>query len=142
VHAVARCHETGVDEQTAAVLHYPNGIVASFSVGMLTQADNTAYVCGDEGFLSIGWPWKPAPPETKIDLRQSIPPRQDASAAHGMSNGPRTIRVENEKPLYAIEADAFAATVLDGVPAFVTEEESIGVMRTVEQLRLAASGPG
>ena len=134
VQAVARLHESGVDETTAAVLGYPNGITATFSVGMMTQADNTAYICGDEGFLSIAWPWKPAPPATTIELRQSAPPRQDAGAKP-QAAGPRTILVPNVKPLYAIEADAFAATVLDGTPPFVTEEESIGVMRTVEAIK-------
>lgn len=134
VHAVSRMHESGVDESTAGVMHYPNGLTATFSVGMVTQADNTAYVCGDEGFLSIAWPWKPAPPVTNIELRQSVPPRQDATATR-QSAGPRTIAVPNEKPLYAIEADAFAATVLDGDEPFVTEAESIGVMRTVEQIK-------
>jgi D-xylose 1-dehydrogenase (NADP+, D-xylono-1,5-lactone-forming) len=139
VHAVARFHESGVDEQTAGVLHYPNGITATFSVGMMTQADNTAYICGDEGFLAIAWPWKPAPPTTNIELRQSIPPRQDATASANPTGGPRTIVVPNEKALYAIEADAFAATVLDGVSPFVTEEESIGIMRTVEAIKAASA---
>jgi predicted dehydrogenase len=136
VQAVARFHESGVDETTAAVLRYPNGITATFSVGMMTQADNTAYICGDEGYLAIAWPWKPAPPASNIELRQSIPPRQDATASKQIG-GPRTIVVPNEKALYAIEADAFAATVLDGATPFVTEAESIGVMRTVEAIRLA-----
>ena len=151
VQAVARFHESGVDEQTAGVLKYPNGITATFSVGMMTQADNTAYVCGDEGFLAIAWPWKPAPPATSIELRQSVPPRQDATVVVGAvtaakpraanpAAGPRTIAVPNEKALYAIEADAFAATVLDGAKPFVTEAESVGVMRTVEAILLATRG--
>lgn len=140
VHAVSRLHESGVDEQTAGVMHYPNGITATFSVGMMTQMDNTAYVCGDEGYLAIAWPWKPAPPMTKIEIKQSLPPRQDTSAA-ATTTGPRTIEVANEKPLYAIEADSFAATVLDGAEPFVTEAESIGVMRTVEEIK-AMTGRG
>jgi D-xylose 1-dehydrogenase (NADP+, D-xylono-1,5-lactone-forming) len=133
VQAVARFHDTGVDEQTAAILRYPNCITAEFTVGMMTQADNTAYVCGDEGYLAIAWPWKPAPPSTSIMVRQSIPPRQDASQA-GAPLGPREIVVPNMKPLYAIEADAFAATVLDDAAPFVDEAETLGVMQTVETI--------
>lgn len=141
VHAVARRHESGVDEQTTVAMRYPNGITAEFTVGMMTQADNTAHVCGDEGYLSVGWPWKPAAPGTQILVRGAIPPRQDAAnqpagnaAQPPVAPPPQIIDVPNSKPLYALEADAFAATVLDGVPPFMTEAESIGVMRTIEQI--------
>ena len=137
--AVSRPHESGVDESTAGALKYPGGITATFGVGMMTQADNTAYVCGDEGYLAIQWPWKPAPPMTKIEIRQSIPPRQDPGAGTPAA-GPRTIEVKNDKPIYAIEADAFAASALDGAKPFVSEDESIGVMRTIEQIEHASGG--
>ena len=37
------------------------GEIATFSCGMTVQADNSAYVCGTEGWLETGWPWKPQP---------------------------------------------------------------------------------
>jgi D-xylose 1-dehydrogenase (NADP+, D-xylono-1,5-lactone-forming) len=135
VAAVAKLHESGVDEQTSVVMKYPNDITAEFTCGMSVQADNTAHLCGDEGFLTVGWPWKPAPPSTSIILSGGVPPRQDNPAIKPVAPAPREIAVPNDLPLYGIEADAFAAAVLDDAEPFVTPEESIGNMRTIEAIR-------
>ena len=136
VKAVATRHASGVDEQTTAALKYANGITAEFTCGMGVQADNTGHVCGDEGYLSVAWPWKPPTGGTQIVVRGAVPPRQDQPAATAplAAPEPRAIDVPNEKPLYAIEADAFAACVLDGAPPFVTRDESIGNARTIEAI--------
>jgi predicted dehydrogenase len=39
------------------------------------------------------------------------------------------------RPLYGIEADAFAATVLDGIEPFITPAQSLSVMQTIERIR-------
>ena len=137
VRALATLHAGGVDEQTTAILRYANGITAEFTCGMNLQADNTAHVCGDEGYLTVAWPWKPPAGGTQIVVRGSIPPRQDhqgATTPPPAAPEPRVVDVPNEKPLYAIEADAFAACVLDGAPAFVSRDESMGNARTIEAI--------
>ena len=136
VFATALHHASGVDEQTAAILRYPNGITAEFTVGMSLQADNSAHVNGDEGYLSAAWPWKPPAGGTQLVVRGAVPPRQDqmGSTTPMAAPEPRVIEVPNEKPLYAVEADAFAACVLDGAAPFVTREESIGNARTIERI--------
>ena len=142
VKAIATLHERGVDELTTAILKYANGVTAEFTVGMSLQADNSAHVCGDEGFLSVAWPWKPAAPGTQIVVRGAVPPRQDANGAAGplVAPEPRVIDVPNARPLYGIEADAFAACVFDGATPFVTREESIGNARTIEAIALEIGG--
>jgi predicted dehydrogenase len=139
VQAVARIHESGVDEQTSVVLQFGKGadaITAEFTCGMMVQADNTAYICGEEGYLSLGWPWKPTPPGSQIELRGSIPPRQDAPAGtKPAAPGPVVIEVPNTKALYAIEADEFVRVVRGERAAFVSDVESIENTRTLEQIR-------
>lgn len=135
VRAVATLHESGVDELTTVGMQYPNGITAQFTVGMMLQADNSAHICGDEGYLVAGWPWKPAPPSTSIIVRGAIPPRQDATAGPPVAPEPRVIEVNNAKPLYAIEADAFADTVLNDAEPFTTEVETLGVVGVLEEVQ-------
>jgi predicted dehydrogenase len=134
VRAVATMHESGVDEMTTVAMRYPNGITANFTVGMMLQADNSAHICGDEGYLVAGWPWKPAPPSTNFVIRGAIPPRQDATAGPPVAPEPKVIEVNSTKPLYAIEADAFADTVLNDAEPFTTEVETLGVVGVLEEI--------
>jgi D-xylose 1-dehydrogenase (NADP+, D-xylono-1,5-lactone-forming) len=135
VRAVATLHETGVDEQTTVSMKFPNGITAEFTCGMMLQTDNSALICGDEGYLVAGWPWKPAPPKSTIELRRSIPPRQDNPAVKPTLPPTQMIDVSNDQPLYAIEADAFARAVAGEVAPFVSETESIDNARTLHDIR-------
>ena len=59
IHVSAHMHERGVDDLIVATLKFPSGVVASFTAGMSVHADNTAYICGTEGFIEIPIPWKP-----------------------------------------------------------------------------------
>jgi len=80
IHAVGRKHPTGVDEQISAVLDFPNGVTATFTCGMSLQADNTATISGEEGYIEIPVPWKPPTPATWI-LAHSNPPKMDSASA-------------------------------------------------------------
>src|SRR5687767_8487331 len=55
ISAVGTLHPSGVDHLSSGVLRFPSGVVAMFSCGMLTQCDNTAHICGTEGYLEIPW---------------------------------------------------------------------------------------
>jgi D-xylose 1-dehydrogenase (NADP+, D-xylono-1,5-lactone-forming) len=135
IRSVSVMHPNGVDEQTSAVLRFANHLTAEFTCGMSVQADNTAHLCGDEGYLTVGWPWKPAPPSTYFTLAGGIPPRQDNPGGKPVAPEPRQVHVPNAVPLYALEADAFAATVLDGVPSFMPEAETIDNMKVLDAIR-------
>jgi len=132
MHAVGRLHASGVDEYAAAVLEFPGGVLGELCCGMTVQTDNTARVCGEEGYLEIPWPWKPAP-DCAYAVNAQIPPRQDSGAS---ARRPReTFTVAVDRPLYALEADAFADAVLDGAAPPVTRDDTLGNMRVLDELR-------
>jgi predicted dehydrogenase len=136
IHATAQFHESGVDEITGATIQYENGVIATFSCGMSVQADNSAYVCGTEGWIETAWPWKPQPGKGAYTIARAIPPRQDLSPNAAPSAPPReTLKADADVDLYALEADDFAASVLDGTPPTVSAAETLGNMRTLDQIR-------
>jgi predicted dehydrogenase len=135
IQATGKLHPLGVDECAAGSLRYSNGIVASFCCGMTVQADNSAYVCGTEGYLEIPWPWKPQR-KASYTIAHSTPPRQDAAPGATPQRPPRRdITVQANAELYALEADDFAATVQDGAAPMLSANETIDNMRALEQIR-------
>jgi D-xylose 1-dehydrogenase (NADP+, D-xylono-1,5-lactone-forming) len=134
-HAVGTLHASGVDETAAAVLAFPDGVGASFTCGMSVQADNTAYVCGTEGFVEVPVPWKPPRENAEYSVVRGTPPRMDGPVRAALAPARQTRRVTAAKELYALEADDFAAAVLDGVPPRVDRADSVGNMRLLDELR-------
>jgi predicted dehydrogenase len=135
IHAAGLLHASGVDEAASGTLHFPSGIVATFLCGMLVQADNTASICGTEGYIDIPWPWKPQR-RAIYTIAHSTPPRQDAPSGTTPQRPPRQdINVEADRELYALEADDFAAAVLDGAPPRVTRADTLGNQRALDDVR-------
>ena len=131
-----KLHESGVDELAAGTMSFPNGIVASFTCGMTVHADNTAYICGSEGYIEIPVPWKPPPRDAGFTIARSIPPRMDLAGKPVASAPPRQRVVVNvDTDLYAIEADDFAATVAGQHPPRVSREDSVGNMKVLDEMR-------
>jgi predicted dehydrogenase len=127
-------HPSGVDDMFTGMLEFPNGILASFSCGMSAHADNTATLSGTEGYIEIPVPWKPPARESVFVIARGMPPKMDGAGK--ITGSPREIvKVHVDGELYGIEADAFAASVLDGVPAWITEADTMGNMRALEKLR-------
>jgi D-xylose 1-dehydrogenase (NADP+, D-xylono-1,5-lactone-forming) len=132
--AAGRLHPSGVDEMAAGVLRFARGLVCSFTCGMGVQADNTAYVCGSEGYIEVPVPWKPGR-KSSYTIARGTPPRMDG-AARAQHHPPREVRmVETDLELYALEADDFAATVLDGKAPMISAHESLTNMRLLDDLR-------
>jgi predicted dehydrogenase len=129
-------HENGVDDYAAATLEFGNGVVASFTCGMTVQADNTAYVCGSEGFIEVPVPWKPMGTTSGFSIVRGTPPRMDTVGQSPPATPPREPRVVSAPAdPFTIEADDFAAIVLDGQPPRVTPGDSLGNMRVLDELR-------
>lgn len=136
VHVATQRHATGVDEVAAGTLQFPGGILASFTCGMSLQADNTASICGDEGYIEVPIPWKPPRQQAAYTIAHSTPPRQDLAGGAGKLPPPRqTQYVDAGMDLYGVEADAFAAVVLDGDRPFKTPEETLTTMRILDEMR-------
>ncbi len=135
LHAISTQHASGVDEQTTVIAKFPNGIHAEFTVGMMTQTDNTAYICGDEGYIKIPVPWKPPQGNAEVIVAHSIPPRQDNPSVTPQLPVPTIYRIDDPRPLYGIEADAFADCVLDSQSPFVSASDTIGNMKGLEAIR-------
>jgi len=141
-HAVGVLHPSGVDESASGVLTFPGGVTASFTCGMAMHADNTAYVCGTEGYLEIPVPWKPAAQGAEYRLVRGTPPKMDGPAKATPAPTAKQVRVVNAgRELYALEADDFAAGAQDGSsPMRVSREDSVGNMRLLDELRRQVGG--
>jgi predicted dehydrogenase len=135
IHASAHMHERGVDDVTVATLRFPSGLVASFTCGMTVQADNTAYVCGSDGYIEIPMPWKPPPQQAAYTVARSTPPKMDLAAGTPAPPPRQTRTVDSHSELYALEADDFAAAVLDGKPHAVSEADTLGNMTVLDEIR-------
>lgn len=127
--------DDGVDELTSATLTFTNGMVSQFVCGTLVQNDNAAYVCGTDGFLKIDWPWKPSAGKSGFTLGGNVPPRQDNPQGPPAAPRETTFDVPGDRDLYAIEADAFAACVLDGDEPFMPVDQTLANMRTLDEIR-------
>lgn len=135
VHGTGVVHESGVDELVTGSLRFGDGTLASFTAGMTAQADNRAMILGDEGYLLIPVPWKPPVREAEFSIHKATPPRQDTAGKVLPPSGPEVFHIDAGKPLYALEADDFAAAVLDGAPLTVTKQHSLGNAVVVDELR-------
>lgn len=138
IHAVGRLIESTdggkIDVSASGVLAYPSGIVSTFTCAMDTQASNLMQVCGTEGYIEVPVPWKPTNGKATWTLRTMQKPRQDG-VRDAVGEQAQAFTDEADKPLYALEADAFAATILDGMPPLISGEESIGNAKVLDELR-------
>jgi predicted dehydrogenase len=135
IHASAHMHERGVDDLLVATMKFPSGVLASFTCGMSAHADNTVYVCGSEGYIEIPIPWKPPPQQATYTIARSTPPRMDLAAGAPQRPPRETRTVDASSELYALEADDFAAAVLDGKPPAVSDADTIGNMKVLDEIR-------
>jgi predicted dehydrogenase len=134
IDAVGQLHDAGVDDLTAGTLVFPSGVVATFHCGMTLQSDNTAYVCGTEGYVEIPVPWKPAVEGSRFSVVRQTPPLMDGNPRP--TAPPRETReVPGGQNLYAYEADHFADAVLGGKPPAVSEADTMGNMRVLDEIR-------
>ena len=126
MHAVAHRHRSGVDDYAAGCLDFGSEALAVFTCGMTVEADRTTYVGGSEGYLEIDTPWF-----------------SDGTFTLVTEKGARreTIRVEAPMAPYALEAEAFAATVRDGADPWISEADTRGNMRALDELRRQVGVP-
>lgn len=122
--AMAHMHETGVDEYAAGLLSFDDDVLCTFTCGMTIDSDLHTVVAGSDGYLRYDTPWFPAD-------------------GFELIRGEKTERIEVDsgEDYYAMEADAFAAHVLDGAKPSITPDDSMGNMRVLDELRKSAGLP-
>ena len=133
VKCIGNIHPTGVDEYAAGTLTFDSGVVSLFSCGMTVQADNAALICGDKGYLRVPVPWKPPVKGAVFEIDGLPAPKQDKSDRPVPQK--QVVRVDAHGTLYGMEADDFAQAVHGQKKPAVTEEQSLLVMRMLDQMR-------
>ena len=134
----AHLHESGIDDYAAGTLVYPSGVINSFICGMTLQANNMALVLGEDGYVEVDVPWKPAVEGALHRVKGQKPPKQGGGGARREQ---KEFSLNAPKPLYALEADDFTATVLDGAPPAISAADSLSNMRVLDELRRQAGLP-
>jgi predicted dehydrogenase len=120
--------ESGVDAYAAATLAFANNVIAQVSAGVGLHQDNVVRIYGSAGWLLVPSPWVV---NRDGGVSKILLHRAGASA-------PEEIVIE-AAPLYALEADAFAAAVRAGlrdVPQMSTAD-TLGNLATLDRWRAA-----
>ncbi len=133
VHCAGRLHASGVDESAGGVLRFPSGLVVVFTCSMQTQADNTAHLCGTDGFCQVPVPWKPPVQGAEYRVRTMARPKMEAGPKPEPID--QVFTVDAPAPLYGMEADAFAAAVRRDAEPFMPRRHSLITMRILDACR-------
>jgi xylose dehydrogenase (NAD/NADP) len=121
VACMAHVHEYGVDDYAAGVMRFGEDVLMTFTSGMTVKSDWGTFVAGTEASLEVNGFWLCEDPVYLV--------RKDGTREE--------VKVDAGKPLYAVEADAFAAAVAGGA-AFVGKADTLGNMRVLDELRRKA----
>ena len=124
----AKKADNGVDEWATASLKFDNGVLATCRTGVRLNAGQKVIIHGDKGTITLDNPFIPGKEGEPVSFTLE-------------SNGEEeTVEVRGGKPLYALEADAFAAGVRDGQPPYpaMSVADSLGNARTLERWREAS----
>jgi xylose dehydrogenase (NAD/NADP) len=134
IQATGNLHASGIDESAAGTLVFPGGIISTFNCSMTAQADNTATLCGSDGYIELPVPWKPAVEGSRFSIVRQTPPLMDGNPRP--SAPPReTIEVPGGRNLYALEADDFAAAVFGEKAPAVSPADTLGNMGVLDEIR-------
>jgi predicted dehydrogenase len=127
---VHRESRDGVDVLTSGTLEFEGGGLATFTCSIRSETDQRVHVYGTEGRISVGIPFN-IPPDrpTHVFLTQGGDP---PVAPHV-----QTLTFDTADP-YGVEADAFAAAILDGAPMPIEAADAVANMRVIERLLEAA----
>ena len=120
VECFAHMHPMGVDDYAAGALRFGDDLLMTFTSGMTVASDDRSFVAGTKGTLELDQFW--------------------FCEAPFVVNG-EVRKVDERRPLYAVEADAFAATVRGEEAVFMSKEDSIANMEVLDALRRKAGVP-
>lgn len=121
----AKLSESGYDEWGSGCLRFPSGVTCHFGSGIHVNMNNHANLYGSDGRIEIKDPWKAYPTTTLTVYRNGQEPEVFS------------LGITNDE-LYAGEADAVAEFFEAKVCPHMTPADTIGQMRTLDQLRSSA----
>jgi predicted dehydrogenase len=130
--SIRRDPTTGVDTTTSAILAFDGG-VSTFTVSTRTESDQRVHVYGSEGRISIDIPFN-IPPDRPTHVRLIAggdPPVDPAT---------ETLTFGIADP-YTVEAERFAAAILDDTPTPTPPEDAVANLRVIERIFEAGNVP-
>lgn len=127
--SIVRDPASGVDVLTSGLLEFAGG-VATFTCSTRLEPDQQVDVYGTEGRISIGIPFN-IPPDRPTHVYLT------AGGDPPVAPATETLTFEPADP-YGVEAERFAAAVLDGEQVPTPPEDAVANLRVIEQLFAAA----
>jgi predicted dehydrogenase len=123
--SITRDPVTGVDIVTSAILRFGDG-VATFTCSIRAEDDQRVHIYGTRGRISVDIPFNIPP---------TLPTRVHVAAGGDPPVAPdvETLTFPPADP-YGVEADVFAATVLDGAPLEFGPEDAAANLRVIEAI--------
>jgi predicted dehydrogenase len=123
--SITRDPVMGVDIVTSAILRFGDG-VATFTCTTRAEDDQRVHVYGTEGRISV---------EIPFNIPPTLPTRVHVAAGGDPPVAPdvETLTFPPADP-YGVEADVFAAAVLDGTPLEFGPEDAAANLRVIEAI--------
>jgi predicted dehydrogenase len=131
--SVIRDPATGVDTLTSAILEFDDG-VATFTCSTRVETDQRVHVYGTDGRLSIEIPFN-IPPDRPTHVFVT------AGGDPPVAPATETLTFPTADP-YTVEAEHFAAAILDGTPTPTPPEDAVANLRVIERIFAAGNGGG
>jgi len=130
--ALVRDATTGVDVLTSGLLEFPGGI-ATFTCSTRAEDDQRVDIYGQRGRISLGIAFNIPPDRTTQVL-------VTAGGDPPVAPDTEILTFDTADP-YAVEAERFAAAILDELPTPVPPEDAVANLRVIERIFEAASRP-
>jgi predicted dehydrogenase len=128
--SVIRDPATGVDTLTSAILEFDDGL-AAFTCSTRVETDQRVDLYGSEGRLSIGIPFN-IPPDRPTHVFVT------AGGDPPVAPATETLTFPTADP-YTVEAERFAAAILDGLPTPTPPEDAVANLRVIERIFAAGN---
>ena len=113
--------ESGVDENLAACLRFPSGVIAHFDVGIRSAGGSYAEILGTDGTIVAPKPWKPESDRAVFQLIPKGKPAED-------------IVVENGGNPYTLEADHLAAVAAGETEPLIPAANAVGNAAVLDEI--------
>ena len=123
--SIVRDPASGVDVLTSGLLEFAGG-VATFTCSTRAEPDQQVHVYGTDGRISIDIPFN-IPPDRPTHVHVT------AGGDPPVAPATETLTFAPADP-YAVEAERFAAAVLDGAPLPTPPEDAVANLRVIERL--------